>query len=335
MAEASLSLGVLMQHFFNERLVVQQNVSQNTISSYRDAWKLFFTFIAPMKPLGKSLSLEDVCAKNILQFLTYIENERKCCIRSRNQRLAAFKAFARFSIYTDPSTMAQMQQILEIPRKRHETKVVGYLTKDEMEAILSVPNRKTPSGRKQYALLIFLYNTGARVSEATTIMPSDVTVRKGSSQVLIYGKGSKQRIVPIWDETANILLEQITANKAIGNDTFIFLNARNEPLTRSGIAHILAEAVLKAADKCPSLLSANVTPHVLRHTTAMHLLQSGVDINLIRMWLGHVRLDTTHQYIEADLDMKRKALEKGGIILATEHKWVPTDNIISFLESLT
>ena len=335
MAEASLSLGILIQRFFNERLVTQQNASQHTIASYRDAWKLFFEFLREKQPTGRMVALEKVCAQNVLSFLNHTEKERNCCIRTRNQRLAAFKAFAHFALYTDPSTMAQMQPILEIPRKRFETKVVGYLTKTEMEAILSVPDRNTEAGRRQYAILLFLYNTGARVSEATLIRPSDITIRKGVSQVLIHGKGSKQRSVPLWDETASILLEQASANAATGNDRFVFVNAQNEQITRSGIAYLLTTAVSKASGNCPSLTKAKVTPHVLRHTTAMHLLQSGVDINLIRMWLGHVRLDTTHQYVEADLDMKRKALGKGGIIPATEYKWTPTDDILSFLENLT
>jgi len=332
MHNPSYSLGTLIQRYFNERLVSQLNASQHTISSYRDAWRMFLSYQTGGK--RRSITLDEFTAENLLGFLSYLETTRGCCIRSRNQRLAVFKAFAHFAIYADPSVAGQMQRILSIPSKRYEKYVLNYLEKEEMEALLSVPNRETASGRRNYALMLTLYNTGARVSEVASICAPDLTVRKGASQLLIHGKGSKQRIVPIWDETADVLIALIR-QECSEREPELFKNARGEPITRGGIAHILKKTVTKASQTCAGLAGRKISPHTLRHTTAMHLLQSGVDMHLIRMWLGHVKLDTTHQYIEADLNMKRAALQKGGIIPPSNNpKWKPTDEILAFLEGI-
>jgi len=331
------SLGTLVQMFFQERLIRQQNASQNTIASYRDTWRLFLVFLTEQKGYSiTSFSMNDLTAEMILAFLDHLETDRKCCIRSRNQRLAALKAFFHFAVYVDPTIMGQAQRVLGLPMKRYERKAVGYLTKPEMDSILAVPNRSTISGRRVYSLLLFMYNTGARVSEITALKVTDIRILKNTAQVLIHGKGNKQRIVPLWKETAEVLKDLIDEQ----NDTSslqapVFKNARGLPISRSGITHLLHITVEKSITVCSSLNGRTVSPHIFRHTTAMHLLQSGVDMQLIRMWLGHVNLDTTHQYIEADLDMKRKALEKGGIFPGTANqKWQPTDEILTFLNGL-
>lgn len=327
MLESTKSLGSLLQQFFQYRLTTQQNVSVNTLLSYRDAWKLYTKFLLMDKKRPESLCMEDVSAENILRFLDYLENDRGNSIRTRNQRLAAFTSFAQYVLFHDPSRLGQMQRILHIPKKRYERTVVGYLTKSETNALLSSPNRDTNTGKMHYAILYFMYNTGARVSEVTKVTISDLTCRKGYSQVLIHGKCNKDRVTPIWDETAQML---IGLQDTTGEEKHLFRNREGAAITRSGIAYIVSTAAEKAG-----LDRLNVTPHVIRHTTAMRLLQSGVDINLIRMWLGHVKLDTTHQYVEADLEMKRKALEKGGIVRPQKaSKWTPSDELLAFLDDL-
>lgn len=337
MGKSSLSLGTLIQSFFNERLVNQRNASSNTISSYRDTWRLFLKYLSETlkRDIGK-ITITDVTADNILGFLEYLEKDRNCCIRSRNQRLAAFKSFFKYALFADPTLMMQGERVLLIPSKIYERKVLGYLTKAEIQAILDVPKRDTVSGRRHYALLQFMYNTGARASEVTAVKVSDVRFLPGASQVLINGKGSKQRIVPIWNETADVLFDLISEQGDSNNpNAYTFKNQVGGAITRSGIRYLIDTAVEKAIPQCSSLADRNISPHTFRHTTAMHLLQSGVDLNLIRMWLGHIKLDTTHQYVDSDTDMKRAALMKGGIIPHTGNtKWKPTAEILAFLDGI-
>ena len=337
MAKQTFTLGALIQGFFSERLIKQRNASANTISSYRDTWRLFLKYLSDtLKRNIDKITIADVTAEAILDFLEHLEIDRDCCIRSRNQRLSAFKAFFRYTIFADPTLMVQGERVFSIPIKIYERKVLGYLTKAEIEVILDVPKRNTISGRRHYALMQFMYNTGVRASEVTTIKVSDIKIIPGASQVLVNGKGSKQRIVPIWDETANVLLDLISEHGDSSNhNDYVFKNQVGGTITRSGIRYLIDTAVEKAIPKCRSLIGRNISPHTFRHTTAMHLLQSGVDLNLIRMWLGHVKLDTTHQYIDSDTEMKRDALMKGGIIPHSNNsKWKPTAEILAFLDGI-
>jgi len=313
-AKTSANLGALLESFFDNRLVEQQNVSQNTVDSYRDTWKLFLRFLITKQNLPvHKLSLDAVTAETVLDFFTHLETERKCGIRTRNQRRAAIRAFAKHGILYEPQYLEQFQRILAIPSKRYESKVMGFLTRTEMDAILAAPDLNTPLGRRDYTLLTLMYNTGARVSETVAICCSDID----GTQILIHGKGGKERIMPLWPETAKLIADFIADEKREPSQS-LFLNERGKPLTRSGVTYVLEMTVESASKTCGSLTTRNISPHTIRHTTAMHLLQSGTDINTIRMWLGHVHLNTTHCYIEADLDMKRKALENGGIMKPQE-----------------
>ena len=337
MGNHNITLGYLLHHFFTDGLIKQRNSSKNTIVSYRDTWRLFLKHTAQSNKINvNNITIEDVTGDTILGFLEHLEKDRGCCIRSRNQRLAVFKSFFKFAVFVEPGLMLQSERIKMIPSKKYESKVLGYLTKKEIFAIFSAFDKTTKSGMRGYILVQFMYNTGARASEVTTVKACDLKISKGHSHVLIHGKGGKDRIVPIWDDTANLLLELIAERiPDAGNQEFVFKNRNDSPITRSGIRYLLNTAVEKAAIICKSLKSKDISPHTLRHTTAMHLLQSGVDINLIRMWLGHVKLDTTHQYIEADLDMKRKALLKGGIIQPESGSmWKPTSEILDFLDNI-
>lgn len=337
MVKDKFTLGALVQGFFYERLIRQMNASENTLCSYRDNLRLFLAYLSQTlhRDISK-ITIADVTAEAVLGFLDYCEKERNYSIRSRNQRLASLKSFFKYAIFVDPTLLMQGERIFLIPMKTYQRRVLGYLTKTEIEAILDIPNRTTIAGRRHYALLQFMYNTGARATEVIKLKVSDVKVIPGASQVLINGKGSKQRVVPIWDETADALLELISEqNDYRSLDSSIFKNQTGETISRSGIRYIV-ETCVKAAEKsCISLAGRNISPHTFRHTTAMHLLQSGVDLNLIRMWLGHVKLDTTHQYIDSDTEMKRDALMRGGIIPPTDTpKWKPTPEILAFLDSI-
>lgn len=326
----SVSLGSLLESFFNKRLVEQQNVSQNTVNSYRDTWRLFIRFLTLEQdlPLAK-LSVDMVTADSVLQFLSFLEIDRKCGVRTRNQRRAAIRAFAQHAILYEPQYMEQFQRILAIPSKRYKKAALCYLTRDEMNAILSAPDTSAENGQRDHALLTLMYNTGARVSEIASVCRCDVN----GAKVILHGKGGKDRVMPLWPETVKVLSDFASVGN-IDSNQHLFHNDRGDPITRSGIAYILRMTVASAARSCPSLVEKRISPHIIRHTTAMHLLQSGVDINTIRLWLGHVNLNTTHCYIEADLDMKRKALENGGISKPESYSWKPTDEVKAFLDTL-
>ncbi|MDD4690447.1 MAG: tyrosine-type recombinase/integrase [Eubacteriales bacterium] len=337
MAKDKFTLGALVQAYFNERLIRQMNASDNTLSSYRDNLRLFLMYLSNnLKRDISRLTIENFNADTILGFLEYCETERKCSIRTRNHRLATLKSFFKYAVFIDPTLFLQNERIMQIPNKRYERKVLGFLTKAEVEAILNTPDRKTVKGKRHYALLQFMYNTGTRATEVTLLKVSDIKIAKGASQVLINGKGSKQRIVPVWDETADILLDLISEQGDIYNpNSSVFKNQNGNTVTRNGIRYIIDTYVKETTKSCPSLKERKITPHTFRHTTAMHLLQSGVDLNLIRMWLGHVKLDTTHQYIDSDTEMKRNALMKGGIVPPVDSpKWKPTPEILAFLDSI-
>ncbi|HOT59919.1 MAG TPA: tyrosine-type recombinase/integrase [Spirochaetales bacterium] len=325
------SLGELLESFFNKRLIQQQNVTQNTIDSYRDTWRLLLRYLVTQKGLPiSSLTVDMVSAEVVLNFLDHLEKDRKCGASTRNQRRAAIRAFAKHVILHEPKYMAQFERILSIPTKNCEKKLLGYLTEEEMDSIFATFDRNTPDGRRNYALLMLMYNVGARVSEITAVKCKDV----GTEQILIHGKGSKERIVPIWPETVK-LLNNLIVDEELNPEQKLFQNNRKKPITRSGITYILNTATTAAVKNCASLQGRKISPHTIRHTTAMHLLQSGADLNLIRMWLGHVHLDTTHGYVEADIKMKRKTLENGGISKPDSgYTWKPTDDVKAFLDTL-
>jgi site-specific recombinase XerD len=276
------------------------------------------------------LTVDMLSAELVLDFLEYLEKERHCGASTRNQRRAAIRAFAEHAILYEPRYMAQFQRILAIPTKNYEKKLLGYLTEEEMDSILGTFDRDTPDGCRNYTLLMLMYNAGARVSEIIAVKCKDV----GQDQILIHGKGGKERIVPIWPETVK-LLKALINEEGLSPEQHLFLNSRKAPITRSGVTYILKTASARATESCASLRGRHISPHTIRHTTAMHLLQSGTDLNLIRMWLGHVHLDTTHGYVEADIKMKRRILEKGGIIKPDSgYTWRATDDVKAFLDSI-
>jgi len=299
----------LVQAFFQDYLAGQRGLSPNTILAYRDALKLFLAFLAGRsgKPAAK-LRLEDLKAEQVLAFLEDVEQKRNNCTATRNLRLAALRTFFQYMISEDTVRAGQYQKIVAIPLKRNPRPVMGYLDIAEVQAILNSIDRDTSTGNRDYALFSFMYNTGARVQE---VVDATVGVVRFNSPpiVTLTGKSRKTRIVPLWQTTAATLLGHLKRRGIEKQqDARLFVNARGEPLTRFGVRHILRTRIESVAANCTSLVGRRISPHSFRHSTAMHLLQAGVDLTVIQRWLGHVQLATTHGYVEIDLEMKRKAL---------------------------
>lgn len=323
----------LLQRFFAERLLQQQAVSPRTVAAYRDAFRLLLEYADSR--LGKppvKLTLEDFDAKLILDFLAHLEGERHNSVRSRNARLAAVRAFARYVAVQYPPALLLAQQILAIPMKRFNKPLLGFLSREEVRVILDAPDDTTWCGRRDQVLLRLLYNTGARVSELIGIRVDDLELHVTPS-VRLHGKGRKQRTVPLWKETVGEVRRWIDVS-GLQKHQPLLPNRWGKPMTRSNVAERLQRAVSLAIPQCPSLEGRAISPHTLRHTTAMHLLQAGVDITVIALWLGHESPVTTHGYIEADLAMKERALAAIAPPGIHHSRYRPPDELLNFLQTL-
>jgi site-specific recombinase XerD len=278
------------------------------------------------------LTLADLDAPAVLAFLDHLERERGNSIPTRNARLAALRSFLKYASARDPTCLPVVQRVLAIPTKRPPRPVLGYLSREEMGAILAAPAAETWSGQRDRVLFALMYNTGARVSEAIGLRRADVTLSP-SRTVRIDGTGRKQRVIPLWGSTADCLRMWMPR---IGQEpgSPLFPNAHGGALSRSGVEHRLHEAVQAAAVKCPALKGRRISPHTLRHTTAMHLLQSGVDLTVIAIWLGHEGTETTHIYVEADLEMKEKALSRIEEMPGPPLRYRADDELLRFLDEL-
>jgi len=298
-----------VQYFFQTHLAQDRGLSANTIFAYRDTLRLFLEFVATLKskPITK-LALEDLHADAVLAFLKEIENVRKNSAVTRNLRLAALRTFFSYMITKDTLRVGQYQKVISIPLKKAPKPLMGYLEVQEVEAVLNAINQDSSCGQRDYALIKFLYNTGARAQEVCDLSVGALQLQ-APAWATITDKGRKIRQVPLWTETS-ILLKTYLKNRAILDqaEAKLFVNSRGEKLTRFGIRHIIQTRIAKAIPQCSSLATKKIGPHTFRHTTAMHLLQAGVDLTVIKSWLGHVCLSTTHAYVEIDLEMKRKAL---------------------------
>lgn len=324
---------LLLQDFFCQRLVAQRNASARTIASYRDTFRLLLRYAE--KRLHKqpfALTLADLDVPLVVGFLDHLEKERRSCARTRNARLAAIRSFLRYASFRDPASLPQIQRVMAIPMKRFDRALVGFLDREEIEAVLHAPQSSTWSGYRDHVMLTTLYNTGARASEITALQVADLSLGRTAS-VRIRGKGRKERVVPLWKSTATALrrwLRRVNQRP----DAPLFPNRHGQPLSRSGIEDRLRAAVRSAAEQIPRLKGRRISPHTLRHTTAMHLLQSGVDITVIALWLGHESPATTHLYLEADLAMKERALQKLQSPPSRTVRYRPTDRVLAFLDAL-
>ena len=323
----------LVEEFFLDRLIRQRNSSPQTVAAYRDCFRLLFEFAREHrnKPADR-MALTDLDAPFVLAFLDHLERVRKNSIRSRNARLAAIRSFLRFAVLKDPSSLASIQRTLAIPMKRHSKPLVGFLLREEVQAIIGAPDPSTWAGQRDQALLATLYNTGARVSEAIKITVADLAL-DGSPTIRLHGKGRKDRVVPIWPATA-LQLRRWLRRIDQAPDKPLFPTSSGGLLTRSAFTDRLRRAVQAAVAKCASLGRQRISPHTFRHTTAMHLLQSGVDITVIALWLGHESTTTTHIYIEADLKMKEAALKAVQPPTTKPIRYQPPARLLRLLEGL-
>jgi integrase/recombinase XerD len=336
MADASPhpSFPTLLQRFFIDHLRQQRAVSPSTVAAYRDTFRLLLAFAQSTK--GKAptdLALGDLSAALILGFLDYLERERGNSVRSRNARLSAIRSFLKYAAHQDLTALATIEHSLAIPTKRHDKAVLGFLTRPEMEAIIAAPDRQSWVGQRDRALFTVLYNTGARVSEVVNLRVGDL-VLDVSPVAHLHGKGRKRRSIPLWKATAAVIRQWVRQLAKARETDFLFPNRSGGRLSRSSVTQRLALSVEHAMRQHPQLAGRAISPHTIRHTTAMHLLQSGVDITVIALWLGHESPSTTHLYLEADLAMKKEALSRLQPVDAALSRYRPPDQLMAFLQSL-
>lgn len=323
----------LLQLFFTERLTNQRRASPHTIASYRDTFRLLLMFAQQrLKTVPTKLRLADLDAPLIGAFLDQLEGERKNTARTRNVRLAAIHAFFRYAALHAPESCALIERVLAIPTKRHTHKPVEFLTSAEVDALLASPDQRTWIGRRDHCLLLVAVQTGLRVSEITALRRQDVDVGD-DPHVRCHGKGRKERITPLHSAAVHALRHWLRTQPG-ADQAPLFPNSRGSRLSRDAVAHLLAKHAASATVRCPSLAAKRVSPHTLRHTNAMELLQHGVDPTVIALWLGHESLNTTKVYLQADPAMKERALGKllpRDVSLA---RFRPDDELLAFLQAL-
>ena len=324
--------------FLTHYLAAQRNLSPNTVKAYRDVFTLLLRFCRDVQGIApEKLRLEQIDVSLVEAFLDYLEKERKSSPRTRNHRLAALHAFFRYVQSEEPGLMLQCQKILAIPQRRHARPTTAYLSKEELAEVLAQPDLQTPRGRRDAVLLSILYDTGARVQELIDLSAGDLRLDP-PAQLRLLGKGRKMRAVPLMQNTVPLLLDHIHENHLDRPEHFdkpLFQNVRNQRLSRSGIRYILHKYLVRAQSTRPSL-NRTVSPHTLRHSKGMHLLQSGVSLDMIRDFLGHVDVKTTQIYARANLEMKRNALEKISEPSPVQPipSWQQNKNLLDWLRSL-
>jgi len=333
MSKRSLLFSTLLQDFFCRRLINQRNASGCTVAAYRDTFRLLLKYLEQhRKKHPVDVTLADLDAPVILAFLDHLETTRKNSIRTRNSRLAAVRSFLKYVATRDPASLPIIQRVLAIPMKRYDRRLLGFLSREEVQAVLEAPDPSRWSGQRDRVMFTLFYNTGARVSEVVALRVGDVSLARCAS-VCIRGKGRKERSIPLWKPTVAALKQWM---KRIDQSPTspLLPNASGKAMTRSGVEHRLKRAVSSAAKKLATLKTRPISPHTMRHTTAMHLLQSGADLSIIALWLGHESTITTHMYTEADLPMKERALRRLKPIVGKRLRYQPSDKLLKFLESL-
>lgn len=332
------TLGVAIKGFFADYLPKIRGSSPHTILNYRDSIRLCLLFLAQQKNISVAdLTIENLGVEEIIAFLNYLEEDRNNQTGTRNSRLAALHSFFRYVAGIYPEVLDQCQRILNIPFKRRASRAVDYLEFDEITAVLTSVDRSKRDGRRDYALLSLMFNTGVRVQELIDLKANDFRLSKPFS-VRIFGKGCRERVCPIWPETAH-LLHQFLEERGIDarKPVTVFTNHTGKPLTRFGIRYLLAKHLHNAASARPSLAKKRLHPHSMRHSTAIYLLKSGVDLSTIANWLGHTSVNTTNKDATMDLEMKRRALEKAKPLTdgaPPQGEWKQNPDLLAWLESL-
>jgi site-specific recombinase XerD len=337
MTKANLAASI--RGFFEQHLVSQRGLSGHTVLAYRDAMKLLLEFISRRhRKTCTNLTLEDLTADTIRRFLDHLEQVRHNSVPTRNVRLAAIHSFFQYLATVDPRHLLHCQSILAVPFKRRAHRIPEYLERSEIQSLFAQIDCQTLLGQRDDALLRLLYNTGMRAQELVDLDANQLRFSRPYS-VRIYGKGRKERTCPLWKETLNAVRMYLERRSVRLTDAVpLFVNVEGNRLSRFGLRYIIAHRVVEAAKSSPTLLTRNVTPHTIRHTTAMHLLQSNVDLNMIRSWLGHASIETTNTYVEIDLEMKRKTLQSCEKLLPKKGKhgpsWQRENDIMSWLSEL-
>jgi integrase/recombinase XerD len=328
------TLAGLLESFFRRRLVEQRNATVATVAAYRDALRLLILYASEnVRRPPCELSVTDLDRARVLDFLDHLERHRGNGPSTRNARLTAIRSFFRHVAASDPASIGVAQRVLAIPTKRTVAPIPGHLGERELKALLDGPDRQMARGRRDYALLLFLVRTGARVSEAVGVDAADLRLER-PEQVMLRGKGRKLRVIPLAADIARVMRD-LCRERGLGPDDHrpVFVGARKERLTRFGATHVVRRAVRVGTRYAPGLARARVSPHLLRHTLAMRLLRSGSDLITIQAWLGHAQVSTTHRYAEADVEMMRKSLELTGVSSSPSGRYRPKDSVLQILEN--
>jgi integrase/recombinase XerD len=332
-------LATALRAFFAEHLVVTRGLSPRTLTSYRDAFVLLLRFLSTRHHCEiVALDLPHVDVADVLAFLDDLETTRHNSVATRNARLAAIHTFVRFVATRSPGDIERCQRILAVPSKRGRTRAVDYLESDEVHAMLEAAAASGRTGTRDYALVLTLFNTGARVQELLDARPADLCLQP-PTHIRFRGKGQKERLCPLWPETASALrrlVEQSTAASDLAGH--VFHNQRGRPLTRFGVRYILRQYARRVRTSVPTLTTKRIHPHTYRHSAAVHLLRAGVDLVTISHWLGHASIETTNRYVAIDLETKRQALLRAGALTAESERvlasWRKDASVLTWLEAL-
>jgi len=328
-----ITLAPLLEAFFLERLLEQQRASPNTIASYRDTFRLLLAFAEQrLLKAPSSLFLSDLDAPFVASFLNYLESQRNNSARTRNVRLAAIHSFFRFIAIREPAYSGLIQRVLAIPHKRFDRNLVCFLTRLEIDALLAAPDQTSWIGCRDHALLLTMIQTGLRVSELIHLKREDICLERGA-HVRCRGKGRKERSTPLTSQTVDVLRSWFKQGGETTSE-YLFPSRRGGILSRDAVEALVAKHVANATKRCPTLANKNVSPHVLRHSTAVQLLEAGVDRSIIALWLGHESVETTQIYLDADLAIKERALEKTAPPNTKPGRFRPPDQLLAFLEAI-
>ena len=327
------ALSAYLQQFFTERLGSQMRASPNTIISYRDTFRLLLRYAADRRKMAPTmLQIDDIDAELVSHFLADLEKTRGNGARSRNTRLAAIRSFFKYVAVNEPQLLHHCQRVLAMPAKRYVKRVIAYLSREEIEAVIAAPDVSTWHGRRDRAMLVLTLQTGLRVTELITLTCGDIALGPGA-HVRCIGKGRKERATPIRKDSVKLISGWSVERRGQPPDP-LFISNRGTPLSRDAVEGIVRRHVETASQKCPSLRAKHISPHVLRHSAAMQLLHSGVDRTVIALWLGHESVETTQMYIHADMKIKEKAIAKTQSIETKHGRYRPSDRLLAFLEAL-
>jgi integrase/recombinase XerD len=331
--KATSDLALLLQGFFAQRLIAQRRVSPHTLASYRDTFRLLLKFAEQRLGLPPcELPLTEFNPAFIGTFLDHLESGRKNSARSRNLRLTAIRSFFQYAALEAPQHAALIQRVLAIPRKRHVRSLIDFLTHVEMEAMLKATDQRSWIGRRDYLFLLIAMQTGLRLSEMTGLRQQDVVLGVGA-HVRCEGKGRKEGCTPLTKSAVTALSAWIK-DQGENDSQFLFPSLRSERLSADAVQHLVRKSAAAATKVCPSIARKNVTPHVLRHSAAMELLQAGVDRSMIAIWLGHESVETTQIYLDANLEIKRGILERTRPVNGALGRYRPGDRLLRYLQSL-